>query len=107
MAAGDLEKRTVETDPRFVTTVMLVSGGYPGDYEKGKVINGLQEKGKGVVFHAGTILSDKGVITAGGRVLSISSWGDSMKEALEGSYNDVSLISFEKMYYRRDIGFDL
>jgi len=107
VAAGDLEKRTVETDPRFVTTVMLVSGGYPGDYEKGKVINGLQEKGKGVVFHAGTILSDKGVITAGGRVLSVSSWGDSMKEALEGSYNDVSLISFEKMYYRRDIGFDL
>lgn len=107
VAAGDLEKRTVETDSRFVTTVMLVSGGYPGEYEKGKVINGLGAEGKGVVFHAGTTQSEKGVITAGGRVLSVSSWGNSMKEALEGSYHDVSLISFEEMYYRRDIGFDL
>ncbi len=107
VAAGDLETRTVETDTRFVTTVMLVSGGYPGEYEKGKVISGLEKKGRGVVFHAGTTLSDKGVLTAGGRVLSASSWGNTMKEALEGSYHDVSLISFDKMYFRRDIGFDL
>jgi len=107
VAAGDLDKKTVETDPRFVTTVMLVSGGYPGDYEKGKVIRGLENQGAGVVFHAGTTHSDKGVVTAGGRVLAVSSWGNSMREALEGSYHDAGLISFDNMYYRRDIGFDL
>lgn len=107
VAAGDLDKRTVDTDPRFVTTVMLVSGGYPGEYEKGKVISGLDREGRGVVFHAGTTTSDKGIVTAGGRVLAVSSWGNSMSEALEGSYHDAGRISFGKMYYRRDIGFDL
>jgi len=87
--------------------VILASGGYPGNFEKGKEISGLELTDDCVVFHSGTKKSDDKVITSGGRVLAISSWGRTMNEALEGSYRNARLVSFDKMYYRTDIGFDL
>ncbi len=107
VANGDISDRPVETDERFVSTVMLASGGYPGHYEKGRVIHGLNTTRDCVVFHAGTKLSGNDVITSGGRVLAVSSWGKTMKEALDVSYRNTGLISFDGMYYRPDIGFDL
>ena len=107
VANGDLAERDIEIDDRFVTTVMLVSGGYPGHYEKGKTIFGLDNTRNCVIFHAGTKISDNNVVTSGGRVLAVSSWGTTMKEALEGSYKNAELIKFENIYYRTDIGFDL
>jgi len=86
---------------------MIASGGYPGNYEKGKIISGLDQTENCVVFHAGTKLADQKVITTGGRVVAVSSWGESMQEALDGSYLNARRISFEKMYLRPDIGFDL
>jgi phosphoribosylamine--glycine ligase len=107
VAMGDLSTRKIEIDNRYVTTVMLVSGGYPGDYEKGKQISGLGNAEGSVVFHAGTKSDSEKVITAGGRVLAVSSWGNSMKDALTKSYSNVSRLNFEGVYYRKDIGFDL
>jgi phosphoribosylamine--glycine ligase len=107
VAKGDLISREIEFDNRFVATVMLVSGGYPGDYEKGKVISGLDHTNESVVFHAGTKRSDNKVITSGGRVLAVSSWGNSMKDALALSYKNAGKINFDGLYYRKDIGFDL
>ncbi|MCU0461463.1 MAG: phosphoribosylamine--glycine ligase [Bacteroidales bacterium] len=107
VAEGNLETKEIETDNRFVTSVMIASGGYPGSYEKGKVISGLDNTDECVIFHAGTKLSGEGVITSGGRVLAVSSWGETMQEALDGSYRNARRISFEKMYFRPDIGFDL
>ncbi len=107
VAAGDLSERTLVTDDRFVTTVMLVSGGYPGSFEKGKVISGIDKTSDCVVFHAGTKIDGNKVVTSGGRVMAVSSWGRTMPEALRGSYRNTALISFENMYYRKDIGFDL
>lgn len=107
VAKGDLASRKIEIDERFVTTVMLVSGGYPGDYEKGKTISGLSKVTNSVVFHAGTKMSENKVVTAGGRVIAVSSWGSSMQEALVLSYENAEKIEFEGVYYRKDIGFDL
>jgi phosphoribosylamine--glycine ligase len=107
VAKGDLDKRTVEIDPRYVTTVMAVSGGYPGDYSKGKPVFGLNDVRESVVFHAGTQKKDNEIVTAGGRVLAVTSWGSTIKEALETSYQNISLIKFDGIYYRSDIGFDL
>ncbi|HUX56681.1 MAG TPA: phosphoribosylamine--glycine ligase [Bacteroidales bacterium] len=107
VAKGDLSERIIETDERFVSTVMLVSGGYPGSYKKGKVINGLDLTKESVIFHAGTKREEDGVITSGGRVLAVSSWGATMAEALEISYRNAGLVNFEGIYYRTDIGFDL
>ncbi len=107
VANGNLAERVIETDGRFVTTVMLVSGGYPGDYEKGKPIQGLDLTKESVVFHAGTKIAEDKVVTSGGRVLAVSSWGTTMKEALEISYRNAGLLSFDGIYYRTDIGFDL
>lgn len=107
VAAGNLEKREIEIDNRFVTTVMLASGGYPGDYEKGKVVNGLRKVSGSVVFHAGTKFSGDDVVTSGGRVMAVSSWGVTMKDALEKSYANAAKIHFDDIYFRRDIGFDL
>ncbi len=107
VAKGDLAARSLETDNRFVTTVMLVSGGYPGSYEKGKVIEGLDSTGECVLFHAGTKNLDNNIVTSGGRVIAVSSWGESMNDALAKSYRNASLINFEGIYYRKDIGFDL
>ena len=107
VANGNLAEKNLETDNRYVTTVMLASGGYPGHYEKGMVIEGLDNTDDCVVFHAGTKLADGSVLTSGGRVLAVSSWGRNMQEALDGSYRNAARINFEDMYYRPDIGFDL
>lgn len=107
MAKGELKQAAFDLDSRFCTTVMLVSQGYPGDYEKGKVITGLENVEGCIVFHAGTKLTDGKVLTNGGRVLAVSSYGDTMKEALTQSYKNVAKIHFEGMNFRRDIGFDL
>jgi phosphoribosylamine--glycine ligase len=106
VAAGNLKELTLQTDPRTAVTVMMVSGGYPGSYEKGKNILGLDNVESSVVFHAGTT-SSNGIVTSGGRVLAISSLGETMDEALEKSYKNAEKIKFDKKYYRKDIGFDL
>lgn len=102
---GDLELRQ---DPRTAVTVMMVSGGYPGSYEKGKIISGLDKVTQSTVFHAGTKRDAEGnVVTSGGRVLSVSSYGDSIADALANSYASIALIDFDGHYFRRDIGRDL
>jgi phosphoribosylamine---glycine ligase len=107
VACGNLNERVIEIDERSVTTVMLVSGGYPGNYKKGFPVTGLGKTDDCVVFHAGTKVSEGSVITSGGRVIAVSSYGSSMKDALAKSYKNASLINFEGIYYRKDIGFDL
>ena len=104
---GSLETKKVETDPRFVTTVMMVSGGYPGSYQKGKVISGLEKISGSIVFHSGTKSEGDRVVTSGGRVLAVSSWGHSMQDALDMSYSNIGKISFKGSGFRKDIGFDL
>ncbi|MFT3737449.1 MAG: phosphoribosylamine--glycine ligase [Breznakibacter sp.] len=106
-AAGELKKHSIEVDPQVVTTVMMVSGGYPGDYEKGFPITGLDRTKGSIVFHAGTRLDGKMVLTNGGRVLAVSSYGKTKDEALLHSYRNAEQIDFEGKYYRTDIGFDL
>ena len=86
---------------------MLVSGGYPEKYEKRKEIKGLENINESIVFHAGTTREKDKILSNGGRVLAISSYGDTFKEALERSYKDIDLIRFDGMNYRKDIGFDL
>ena len=107
MAEGELEQAAFELDDRFCTTVMLVSQGYPGDYEKGKEITGVSDVKGSIVFHAGTKLVEGKVVTNGGRVIAVSSFGKTMREALAQSYENVAKIHFEGMNFRRDIGFDL
>jgi len=107
VANGDLAKRSIEIDDKFATTVMLVSGGYPGNYEKNKSIQGLDMINESVVFHSGTRKETGKIVTSGGRVLAVTSLGTSMKEALETSYRNARLLNFEGKYYRTDIGFDL
>ncbi len=107
VAEGNLSLRDCRTDQRSFSTVMLVSGGYPGNYGKGYIISGLNETSDCVVFHAGTKMSDNKLVTSGGRVLAVTSWGENLKEALEGSYRNAARISFKDIYYRSDIGFDL
>ncbi|SFT85511.1 phosphoribosylamine--glycine ligase [Lishizhenia tianjinensis] len=102
-----LSERDVEIDPRTATTVMMVSGGYPEAYEKGKAIYGLNAVQDSIVFHAGTKADGPAVTTAGGRVLAVTSYGKDMESALEKSYENIQKIEFEKSYYRKDIGFDL
>jgi len=106
VTAGRLKDLTPRFDPRTAVTVMMVSGGYPGKYEKGKNILGLGHVEGSIVFHAGTT-SSNGVISSGGRVLAVTSLGDSIDEALEKSYKNAEKINFENKYYRKDIGFDL
>jgi phosphoribosylamine--glycine ligase len=107
VAKGDLARREIEIDERFAATVMLVSGGYPGTYKKGKSIHGLDLVQGSVLFHAGTKKEAGSVVTSGGRVLAVSSCGSSMREALKTSYRNADLIDFEGKYCRSDIGFDL
>lgn len=106
VASSRLKELTPKFDPRTAVTVMMVSGGYPGKYEKGKNILGLDHVEGSIVFHAGTT-SGNGVLTSGGRVLAITSLGNSIDEALEKSYRNAEKVQFEKKYYRKDIGFDL
>lgn len=106
-AEGKLSEIDIELDDQTVATVMLVSGGYPGSYEKGKNISGIDDVEGSVVFHAGTKADGEKVLSNGGRVLAVSSYGQSLKEALDASYRNAELISFKGKYYRSDIGFDL
>ena len=107
-AEGCLGDKELRHDPRTAVTVMMVSGGYPGVYAKGFPISGLENVKDSIVFHAGTkSVPDGGVVTSGGRVLSVSSYGDSIADALAKSYESISKIDFADSYYRRDIGQDL
>ena len=106
-ATGTLAEKNIEFDPRTAATVMLVSGGYPGNYEKGKIISGTEKVQNSIVFHAGTKIDSKNVVTNGGRVISVSSFGKNMREALDTSYANAEIIQFDKKYYRKDLGFDL
>lgn len=107
MAKGELASMNIELDARSATTVMLVSGGYPEDYEKGKVITGIENVEDSIVFHAGTTVKDNQIVTNGGRVLAVTSYGNSYEEALKKSYQNIDKLNFDKIYYRKDIGFDL
>ncbi len=106
-AEGRLSEMELDVDDRTVTTVMLVSGGYPGSYEKRKEISGLKEVRDSVLFHAGTSINGNKIVTSGGRVIAVSSYGAGMQEALKRSYASAGKIRFEGKYFRRDIGFDL
>ncbi len=107
VAQGNLDEKNLVTDPRTAVTVVVVAGGYPGSFEKGHVISNLELVEESVVFHAGTRLAGEEILTNGGRVLAVSSIGNSMEEALSKSYRNIERISFEKMYFRSDLGFDL
>lgn len=107
VAAGDLDKRAIEFDPRAAVCVMLVSGGYPGKYDKGFEITGFDKVNDSIVFHAGTAESNGRVVTAGGRVIAVSSYGKDKAEALARSMEAAKAIEYQKKYYRTDIGQDL
>lgn len=107
MANGSLDEIDLQIDERAATTVMAVSGGYPEAYEKGKQITGTENVEGSIVFHAGSKLSDGKVVTNGGRVIAVTSFGKDFKEALQKSYQNMEKIHFDGMYYRKDLGFDL
>lgn len=107
VATASLDKCTVEFDERAVVCVMLVSGGYPEAYKKGYVINGIENVADSVVFHSGTALKDGNVVTNGGRVIAVSSYGKDKAEALNKSFDAAQKIEFTDKYFRRDIGQDL
>lgn len=107
VAEGNLDEKIVEFDERSAATVMLVSGGYPEDFQKGMKINGLEQVKDSIVFHAGTRAQNNDVLTNGGRVIAVSSYGKNKDEALALSFKNAELIEFEGKYFRRDIGFDL
>lgn len=106
-AAGRLNEVDLLVDPRSAVTVMLVSGGYPEAYEKGKEIQGLPTENESILFHAGTQLKDGKVMTSGGRVMAVTSFGEEFGDALKTSYATIANITFEGMNYRKDLGFDL
>ncbi|WP_396194510.1 phosphoribosylamine--glycine ligase [Flavobacterium sp.] len=107
VADQKLDEVTLAIDPRSATTVMVVSGGYPEDYDKGFAISGIENITDSIVFHAGTKLENAQVVTAGGRVLAVTSFGDTFQEAIKKSYQNINKLYFDKMYFRKDIGFDL
>ena len=107
VANQNLHEKEFSVTEKIATTIMLVSGGYPEAYEKGKLISGLETIKNSIVFHAGTKINDNSIVTNGGRVIAVTSLGDSMPEALNQSYKTIGSIHFEKMNYRKDIGFDL
>lgn len=107
VANNNLDEKNIEIDQRCAVTVMMVSGGYPGNYEKGKVIDGIDNVEGSIVFHAGTTIKNEKVVTDGGRVIAISSYGKTMNEALSLSYKNADEIDYEGRYYRKDLGFDL
>ena len=107
VANQNLHEKEFSVTEKIATTIMLVSGGYPEAYEKGKLISGLENIKKSIVFHAGTSIKNNTVVTNGGRVIAVTSIADSIQKALEISYDSIDTIHFEKMNYRKDIGFDL
>ena len=107
VACGDLDRRKVEIDERAAVCVMLVSGGYPQSYQKGYPIEGLERVEGSIVFHSGTAVKDGRVVTAGGRVVAVSSYGSDKEEALAKSFAEARKIEFTDRYFRRDIGRDL
>jgi phosphoribosylamine---glycine ligase len=107
VAKQKLDEVELKIDTRSATTVMVVSGGYPEDYQKGHEIFGLENIQDSIVFHAGTSLDNDRVVTNGGRVLAVTSYGNDFQEAIKKSYQNIAKLNFDKMYYRKDIGFDL
>jgi phosphoribosylamine---glycine ligase len=107
VADQKLNEIDLEIDQRSATTIMVVSGGYPEDYEKGKVITGIENISDSLVFHAGTKLDKEQIVSNGGRVIAITSYGDNFQEAIKKSYQNIDKLHFDKMYFRKDIGFDL
>jgi phosphoribosylamine--glycine ligase len=107
VAGQQLHRMKLDVDHRIATTVIMVSGGYPGNYEQGFLLRNLDKSGDALVFHAGTRLESDSVVTAGGRVLALTGMGTTMREALEVSYTAALAIDFDYAYYRRDIGQDL
>jgi len=107
VAQGNLNEKTLIFDDRSAVTIMLVSGGYPGNYEKGKAITGLDKVSGSILFHAGTTAKDGQILTNGGRVIAVSSYGKNKTEALQRSFKNCGRIHFDGMYYRKDIGFDV
>ena len=107
VAHQNLHEKEFSVTEKIATTVMLVSGGYPEAYEKGKLISGLKTIKNSIVFHAGTSIKNNTVVTNGGRVIAVTSLAASIEEALELSYKSIDEIHFNKMNYRKDIGFDL
>lgn len=107
VAAENLHAIDLEIDTRSAATIMLVSGGYPEDFEKGKIISGLENIEESLVFHAGTKQVNADIVSNGGRVLAITSFGDTCEEAIKKSYQNINKLHFDRMYYRKDIGFDL
>ena len=107
VAQKNLNERIVEFDQRSAVTVMLVSGGYPEDYEKGKEISGLNDTENSIVFHAGTASKNGAIVTNGGRVIAVSSYGNTKEDALAQSFKNAEIINYQGKYFRSDIGFDL
>mgnify|MGYP000005538520 FL=1 len=107
LGTDEFDNLELEQDDRYAVTVMLVSGGYPESYEKGKVISQIEEVEESIVFHAGTKYENDDVVTSGGRVIAVTSYGETQEEAVDRSMKGAETISFEKKYYRTDIGFDL
>lgn len=107
VAEEKLNEVSLAIDSRSATTIMVVSGGYPEDYEKGKLISGLDTVTDSIVFHAGTTTLDNQIVSNGGRVLAVTSYGDNFQEAIKKSYQNIAKLHFDKMYFRKDIGFDL
>lgn len=106
-AEGNLGDLELKHDPRTAVTVMMVSGGYPGSYPKGKIITGLDRVTDSILFHAGTRRDGDATVTSGGRVIAVSSYGDSIPDALSRSYKSIENVDFDGKYFRRDIGQDL
>ena len=107
VANQTLNEVLLEIDPRSATTIMVVSGGYPEEYEKGKIITGLDLIDESIAFHAGTKIVNGNVVSNGGRVIAMTSYGDTFQEAIKKSYQNIAKLNFDKMYFRKDIGFDL
>ena len=107
VANQTLDQVSLQIDERSATTIMVVSGGYPEDYDKGFEITGLEKIQDSIAFHAATKLENDKVVTNGGRVIAITSFGDNFQEAIKKSYQNIEKLHFDKMYYRKDIGFDL
>ncbi len=102
-----LHEKQIKISDQAVAAVMAVSGGYPEAYEKGKIINGCEDIKDSILFHAGTKIENNNIITSGGRVIAVCSYGNNINDALLKSYNSLQKINFENMYYRKDLGFDL